>query len=508
MNRSSSTNPEEMPPRMAIVGGGLAGLSAAAAAVERGFRVELFEQGKTLGGRAGSFVDPTVNQRIDYCQHVAMGCCTSFLDFCRQTGIDDCFEQCAILHFIGPQGERCHFKPCRWLPAPLHLLPGLMRLKYLTLGERVSIVRTMAKLVRSSASEKCYSTKRNNSIENSRELTATGDGSCDSHTFRDLLAPGYSSSIRNGATEEHCKEETIGTWLRREGQTERTIERFWSVVLVSALSETVDRASLSAAIKVFRDGFFATREASTLVLPRQPLGEIFSDRLGQWLTERGVQIHQKTSVRRIEAEGGLARAIVLYDGTRRPFDFVVVAVPWRKVRSLCDENLSAAMPGLADVEKIEPATITAVHLWFDRPLTALPHAVLVGRLGQWAFFRPSDDTGACYCQVVISASHRSPPRNRKSWIAAILGELESIWTTSGKPFPRLLHGRVVTLPAAVFSVTPELECFRPSQQTAIPNLALAGDWTATGWPGTMEGAVRSGCLAVEALLPHAAKKRM
>ena len=136
------------------------------------------------------------------------------------------------------------------------------------------------------------------------------------------------------------------------------------------------------------------------------------------------------------------------------FDFVVVAVPWRKVRSLFDENLLTAIPSLAGVERIEPAAITAVHLWFDRPLTALPHAVLVGRLGQWAFFGPAHDAEPSYCQVVISASHRLPLRNREAWLTDICRELESIWTTSGKPFPRLLHRRVVTQPAAVFSVTP------------------------------------------------------
>ena len=334
-----------------------------------------------------------------------------------------------------------------------------MKLKYLTLGERMGIVRAVRKLVRQ---------------------------------------PDSALRLHEG---------TIGAWLRREGQSERAVERFWSVVLVSALSETVDRASLAAARKVFHDGFFASREASTLVLPRQPLGEIFHDRLERWLADRSVSIHLKTSIRRIEADNGRAGAIVLGDGTRRSFDFVVVAVPWRKVRSLFDENLLTAIPGLAGVERIEPAAITAVHLWFDRPLTALPHAVLVGRLGQWAFFGPAHDAEPSYCQVVISASHRLPLRNREAWLTDICRELESIWVTSGEPFPRLLHRRVVTQPAAVFSVTPDLERLRPSQQTAIPNLALAGDWTDTGWPGTMEGAIRSGRRAVEALLPHAAKKR-
>ena len=133
--------------RLAIVGGGLAGLAAAVAAVQRGWRVELFERSKTLGGRAGSFVDPQTGELVDYCRHVAMGCCSEFLDFCRRTGIDDCFDRADTLHFIGPEGRRHDFTPSRWLPAPLHLLPGLMRLSYLSWSERWSIVRTLRKLM-------------------------------------------------------------------------------------------------------------------------------------------------------------------------------------------------------------------------------------------------------------------------------------------------------------------------------------------------------------------------
>ena len=134
---------------IAILGGGLSGLAAAVAAVERGFRVELFEQAHALGGRAGSLVDSETGERIDYCQHVAMGCCTDFLEFCRRTGIDDCFHRTSELHFIAPNGTRHDFVPSSWLPAPLHLLPGLMRLKYLSLGERWGIVRALRSLVRS-----------------------------------------------------------------------------------------------------------------------------------------------------------------------------------------------------------------------------------------------------------------------------------------------------------------------------------------------------------------------
>ena len=194
-------------------------------------------------------------------------------------------------------------------------------------------------------------------------------------------------------------------------------------------------------------------------------------------------------------EGGALRAdlLVLADGTRRAFDFVIVAVPWRNVRSLLSEELLAAIPAIADVERIEPAAITAVHLWFDRPITPLPHAVLVGRLGQWMFapFRNNKVPPASrYYQVVISASHQLGNRNADDLLAEVRRELRAIWPAAQAA--RLLHGRVVTQPAAVFSVQPGLDRLRPPQATPMENLSLAGDWTSTGWPATMEGAVRSG----------------
>jgi len=459
MNESGST--------LAIIGGGLAGMAAAIDAVGRGLRVELFERAKTLGGRAGSFVDGETGDRIDYCQHVAMGCCTEFLDFCRRTGIDDCFERTDTLHLIGPESDRNDLAPTRWLPVPLHLLPGLMRLAYLSWGERWRIVRAMRKLVR----------ENDTTMENSRRLTASG-GSDDEST------------------------ETIGAWLRRQGQSPRAIERFWSVVLVGALGETVDRASLSAARKVFCDGFLASRGAGDLVPPRVPLGEIFHDRLSPWLTDKGVKIHLETPVRRVEGDQRRARTVVLADGTRKAFDRVVVAVPWRGARTLFDEHLSAAMPALEKIKQIEPAAIIAVHLWFDRPVVPLPHAVLVGRLSQWAFAKPRGNGGQ-YCQIVISASHRLAERTHDALLAEVDCELGVVWPKVRKA--RQLHRRVVVQPAAVFSIQPGLDRLRPPQQTPIENLALAGDWTSTGWPATMESAVRSGRQAVRALLGPAAR---
>lgn len=443
-------------PSVAIVGGGLAGMAAAVAAVGHGLRVELFERRKQLGGRAGSFRDPRIGTPIDHCQHVAMACCTNLADFCRRTGIDGSFERHARLHFFGPDGKRCDFVPAGWLPAPLHLFPALMRLGYLSLGERLGIARALSQLA--------------------RDPVARDDNS--------------------GST--------IGQWLRQHGQSDRAIERFWSVVLVSALSETVDRASTAAARKVFVDGFVASREAYQVEIPELPLSDLFDRRLGAWLTQHAVTVHRSTPIRQVEGGATRATGILLADGTRRTFNFVVVAVPWHRIGTLLSESLRVALPNLSAVESIPSAAITAVHLWFDRPITELPHAVLVGKLSQWLFNGRRQDTirgiaePGHYYQVVISATHDLNVRDRTKTVAKVREELAQVFPDARRA--QLLHWRTTRQPAAVFSVRPGLDRIRPTQQTPVKNLMLAGDWTATGWPATMEGAVRSGYLAVEAIL--------
>ncbi len=439
---------------VAVVGGGLAGLAAAVAATEHGLRVELFERRKQLGGRVSWFRDPATGGLVDDCQHVSMGCCTNLADLCRRTGTADCFQRHHTPHFFGPQATQHDFSPSRWLPAPLHLAPALLRLGYLSVGERWGVLRAMPRLAR----------------------TIAPDG--------DL-------------------EETIADWLRRQGQSQRAIEHFWSVILVGALSEPVERISVGAARKVFVDGFMTARAAYELEVPGGSLAEILG-RIAASLAEHDVAVHLGTPVAQIDGDLRRATGIVLRDGRREEFDFVVVAVPWGRVRSLFSAEMLSAVPALERAGEIQPAPITAVHLWFDRPITPLPHAVLVGRLAQWVFnhgpqdILPNRPEPCHYYQVVISASHDLGGRRREDVVADVRRDLEAIWPEAREA--ELLHWRLVNRPAAVFSCRPGVERLRPTQQTPIRNLMLAGDWTATGWPATMEGAVRSGYLAVEAVL--------
>jgi squalene-associated FAD-dependent desaturase len=455
-------------PTVAIIGGGVAGLAAAVAAVQRGLHVELFEQAPAPGGRAGSYHDTHVGRLVDLSTHVAMGCCTNLLDFCRRTGTTDCFDRFATLHFFGPDGRQYEFTASRWLPAPLHLLPALGRLGYLSGSDRRAIGRAMLRLAR----------------------------------------------YRRPDTAESP---TAGEWLRSQRQPVNAVRLFWSVVLESALGDTIENVSVGAARKVFVDGFMASREAYEVLVPRIPLGEIWQ-RAGTWLAKNGVKLHMRARIERLEMEGG-ERGIVLADGVVRRFDHVVSAVSWKQLGKLLGSALLKQIPLAEAGAELYSAPITAVHLWFDRAIMDLPHAALVGRLGQWVFqdsfpspagrTRP-DESGAggehhvpmvgglFHYTVVISASHALLGRDPNEALQGVLGELQCIWPATREA--RLVHHRVLTQPGAVFSVRPGCETVRPAQRTPIEGLFLAGDWTATTWPATMEGAVRSGYLAIEALL--------
>jgi squalene-associated FAD-dependent desaturase len=286
----------------------------------------------------------------------------------------------------------------------------------------------------------------------------------------------------------------MDAWLRRQGQSEAAMRLFWLPLLVSALSQTPEHIDVDVARKVLVDGFLAARQAYRLFLPQAPLGEIYDRRAAQHLAAQGITLRLGTAVRQVEGDLAGAVGVVLRDGTRLPFDAVVLAVPWHRAAAMLDPRMLEALPIVRAAAALPRAPITAIHLWFDRRIMRLPHALLVGRTSQWVFSRHDDH----YYQVVISAAQEILKENRRHAVGQVCEELRLVCPRAREA--RLRHWRMITQPAAVFSAEPGAERLRPPQQTAIRHLFLAGDWTATGWPATMEGAVRSGCLAIEALL--------
>jgi squalene-associated FAD-dependent desaturase len=456
MSAPSVVGDAHRPHRVAIVGGGLAGIAVAVALCEskiqqpphRRLQIELFESRRMLGGRATSYRDPHTGDLIDHCQHVSLGCCTNFDDLCRRTKIDHLFDRETSLNFAGPDGRLRIVARSRWLPAPLHLAPSLVRLRFLSWRDRLGIVRAM------------------------RRLASARDREGEKLSFQE--------------------------WLQEHNQSPTAFALFWSPVIVSALSEDVERASLPACRKVFVDAFLRHARGFELRLPRVPLRSLYEDHLGAWLESRGVKLHLRAEVRSILLRGERACSLAMAEGDHREFDSICLAVPWYRVGELFDAEAATRLPFLAAAGRFQPAPITSVHLWCSEPIS-LPrrHLVLPGGFSQWVFDRTLI-VGRPYYQIVISASRQVAVLSQEEVLSRVYRELEGI---CGRPIRELVvRSKVITEHRAVFSPVPDSDQLRPLQKTPISNLYVAGDWTATGWPATMEGAVRSGYLAAEALL--------
>ncbi len=432
-------------PSTIIVGGGLAGLAAATTLSTAGLPVILLETRPRLGGRASSFVDQSTGEQIDNCQHVSLGCCTHYDWLCQQLAISDQFHNWQELSFVGPDGRISRLKNS-WLPAPLHLTGALCRLKYLTWKDRLAIARGM----------------------------------------RALVQTAHQGPVVN--------EQAFSEWLAGTRQTANAVGRFWQVVLVSALSETLENITVAHARKVFVDAFLIHRGGWHVRTPALPLDSLYGRAVEQWAEHNTVDLRLKCGVRAIRCEADRCLGVELRSGEFLPADAVVSTVPYYQLPPLLADGPLQDHPTVKALSQLESAPISSVHLWFDRPVVPLPHAVLIDRLSQWVFARNVDPAnGRYYYQVVISASRDLAGRNQHEIAAEVIAELADIWPIINEA--QLLHQRVVTEHRAVFSVRPGADALRPVQQSPISNLQWAGDWTQTGWPATMEGAVRSGIAA-------------
>lgn len=444
-NSKSSSNR-----RVCIIGGGLAGIACATALAKHDFEVSLYEARKQLGGRAGSYQDQGSNELIDNCQHVSMGCCTNLQKLCGQLGIADSFETQKQLNFVSPDNQITSFRES-WIPAPFHLSLAFMQLPYL-------------------------------SFQN-KKLFASGVKALAKASYLELQGKVFSD------------------WLHEHHQTPELIKRIWEVVLVSSLSESLERIDAAYAKKVFFDGFLANRKGWRVEIPDASLDSLYSKRTLSALQEMQVKILSSRRLRRLEiAEDKVVQAIDSNDNKIDADEFVL-AVPHHQVTQLMPTE-QRDHPLFAEIEKIETAPISSVHLWLDRKITDLKHAVFLEKFSQWLFSRGSSkngqNTNTHRYQIVISASRNLSNMNHNQIVETVMNELKEVWESAKDA--NVLHSRVITEKRAVFSVTPGIDELRPSQATHIPNLHLAGDWTATMWPATMEGAVRSGYLAAQNIL--------
>jgi len=418
-----------------VIGGGLAGLAAAAALGGAGHSVKVLESRPFLGGRATSYEVGNGEEAefIDNCQHILLRCCVNLLDFYRRLDVEQDIAFSREFTFIEPGGRRSVLRS-GMLPPPAHFAESFLKLSFLNFSEKLAVARAMQAIPKES--------KRND---------------LDRISMLD--------------------------WLKEKRQPPRAIERYWRQVLVSAINEELDRMAAAHGLQVFRLGFLARRDAYEMGVPAVPLGRLYGSEA--WKRIGNVDLRLRSPVSRIVIEGEAVRGVIASEQEVRG-DFYVCALPF--------ERVSAVAPELGvDASMFEHSPITGIHLWFDRPVTDLPHATLLDRTMQWMFNKHEGR----YVQLVVSASRSLTEMPRADVIALALRELAEFFPAAREA--KLEKAHVVKEIRATFSARPGLEAHRPGNQTHIPNLFLAGDWTKSGWPATMEGAVRSGYLAAEAL---------
>lgn len=444
---------------VAIVGGGVAGIAAAVAAVDAGWRVELIETRIKLGGRATSFDDVRSGVELDNCQHVVMGCCTNILELYDRLGALDEIEWHETLWFARGGGAFDRLSIAPILPAPLHYSPSFARMRLFSFAEKRAIARAFLAILR---------------------MGPKGRVRWAGRAFLDFL------------------DETR--------QPRRVVELFWDPVVISACNLPSARCEAAHALKVFDEGMLAHRFAGAVGVARVPLRRLY-DRVGAIIASTGGALRLRTSAKALAFDGERVTGVVCDDGVVHAHR-VIAAVPPDRLARLVSGTLRGADKRLANLEKFAFSPILGVHLAFKRPVLGVANLALPGRATHWLFAHdaPSGAPFAQRIEAVVSTADEWDGLPEDETARRVLAD--AAWAL-GVPIEDLARDLAWSRPVlerhATFASLPGIDARRPRAAAeagdlkgGVANLYLAGEWTDTGWPSTMEGAARSGFAAAAA----------
>lgn len=432
-----------------IIGGGFAGLSAATLLAERGIDVLLLEARSRLGGRATAFIDRETGETVDNGQHVMFGCYRDTLAFLRRIGAEGNVQIQPSLQvpFISPTGDRSVLR-CPDLPAPLHLLAGILRWPALPMTDRLSALR---------------------------------------------LAP---SILRARSGFDVDAELSVLSWLQKHGQSDRLIAALLEPLAVAALNQPTAEAAAAPFVRVLAEMFGRDPRAAALVLPVKPLDETYAEPARAFIEARAGEVRTDALARVNLASDG--RHTVQVRGETVRAAAVISAVPWHAVRNLFPDPPPSLQPLIRSASTMRSMPIATVNLWYDRIVMEEPFVGLSGRTIQWIFDkRQVFGDKSSHLSLVVSAAESVAPLQRDDLVALAVREVAAALPRARDA--RLVRATVVREKQATFSLAPT-EPGRPSNRTPVPGLFLAGDWTNTGLPSTIESAVVSGRRAGEEVL--------
>ncbi len=437
-------------PSVLVAGGGLAGITTACELVDAGLRVTLLEKRRYLGGRAYSYVDKRSGVEVDNGQHVFLGCCTHYIRLLKRLG---------VWHKVNLQKRlRVRVIDKVWgesvlesaaLPPPLHLLPSLLRFRSLTPTEKVRAAYAMTRI---------------------RSLNRAARRDLDNITFAD--------------------------WLRTQGQSENAIRGFWNLIVQPTLNGDVTTVCADLALMVFQEGFLRNRTGANVGWAKMGLSALLAEAARKYIESRGGAVRLGEGVSGVHVDDG--RVVVSRPSEQA--DYLVLALDPRSLMTRLPKSLREE-PFFGRIGKLESSPIVNVHMWYDRRVTDMEFAAFLNTPMQWTFNKSKmwgQEGDGQYLDISLSGAEEFADMPTRDIVELFRREVHSLFPPARTA--ELKRALVVKQREATFAARPGVSRLRPGQRTPIANLFLAGDWTDTGWPATMESAVRSGLLAAREVL--------